>query len=64
MGKNSGLIVRVIKDNRIGRTKHSTKPINGKIAVYLCVGDPLDCNYSDKGTLFAPSELQRIGFID
>ena len=64
MGKNSGLIVRVIKDNRVGRTKHSNQPVNGKIAVYLCVGDPLDCNYSDKGTLFAPSELQRIGFID
>lgn len=61
--KNSGYIVRILADNRKGRTYHSKEKVNGKIPVYLeeTVGK---FNFSQTGTLFTAEQMKVIGMID
>jgi len=61
--KNTGYMVEVVADGRTGRTKHSDKPINGKVPVYL-ESAPMSLQFSTTGTLFSPDQIKVIGFID
>jgi len=56
-------MVEVVADGRTGRTKHSDKPINGKVPVYL-ESAPMSFQFATTGTLFSPEQIKVIGFID
>lgn len=59
--KQSGYLVVVKKDGRQGRTYGRTGYVNGKIPIYLSVSEN---KYEEKATLFLPSQIKIIGFID
>jgi len=61
--RNPGLLVKVKKDGRIGRTYNSKKPVYGKIVVYL-QKDKKKHQYETGGTLFNAEDLQIIGHVD
>lgn len=54
MSKNSGYIVQT-KSGKTGQTRHSDRPVNGKIPVYLENGSMILCS---------PENLKKIGFVD
>lgn len=68
--KKSGFLVKT-KDEKIGRTIHEKRMVNGKVPVYLATeirelegGFKFPVAFSETATLFAPSDLTQIGFID
>lgn len=62
MSKNSGLLVEVRKDGRIGRTYNNKLSVYGKIVVYIQKKDKK--TYETGGRLFNPQDLKTIGYID
>lgn len=60
MKKNPGLIVET-KTGKIGRTYKKKGLINGKVPVYVEIGDKL---YSETAMLCDPKTLIQKGFID
>lgn len=69
MAKDPGQLVKT-KDDKWGRTKRSSPPINGKIVVYLATetgiqeGFEYPRKFSDKGILCDPETLTGVGMID
>lgn len=67
--KKSGYLVRT-KSGKLGRTKHATGLINGKLPVYLATdireknGIEFPVKFSDTATLCDIKTVTHIGFID